>query len=154
MERDLPRPKPDDALQQVMMTAPISKLITGKDLLVAKKSDTILKVVQVLQAEKKDCILIYERKKLVGIVSFRDLLRKASRNDLDLAKTPIERVMTPNPEYVKPDDPIAFMVNKMAMGGFRHVPVLQKDGTPVTIVSIKDVLGYLSRRRPAIKPTA
>ncbi len=149
MHRDLPQPKKDDVYQNVLMTAPISTLVTGKDLLVASKKDTIKKIVEVLREKKKDCVLIYEKKKLVGILSLRDLLRKATFKELDLSKTTVEKVMTPNPEFVRGEDPIAFMVNKMAMGGFRHVPVLQNDGTPLSIVSIKDVLGYLSKREGA-----
>lgn len=146
MQRDLPRSKKDDALQTVMMAAPISDLITGKDLLVANTSDNLQKIVEILRNEKKDCVLIYKKKKLVGIISYRDILLKAAGIDTDLSGIKAEAVMTPNPEYVKKDDPIAYVVNKMAMGGFRHVPVLQDDGTPLTIISIKDVLGYLSKR--------
>ena len=54
--------------------------------------------------------------------------------------------MTPNPEYVKMEDPLAFAVNKMSVGGYRHVPVLSDGGTPVSIVAIRDVLSYLERR--------
>jgi hypothetical protein len=35
----------------------------------------------------------------------------------------------------------------MAMGGHRHVPVLRANGTPVSILLIKDVLRYLSRSK-------
>jgi CBS domain-containing protein len=31
--------------------------------------------------------------------------------------------MTRDPSFVHPEDPIAFAINKMAMGGYRHVPV-------------------------------
>jgi CBS domain-containing protein len=146
MQRDIPRPKKDDAFQRVMMTAPISELLTGKDLLVASTSDSVQKIVKIFQKEKKNCVLIYKRKKLVGIISNRDLLWKVAGKFKDLPKVKAETVMTPNPEYVKPEDPIAYVVNKMAMGGFRHVPVLREDGTPVSIITIKDVLSYLSRR--------
>ena len=146
MQRDLPRPKKDDSFQSVMMTAPIENLVTGKDLLVASTTDSIQKIVKILQDEKKDCVLIYKRKKLVGIISYRDLLSKIAGKQKDLSKVKAEAVMTPNPEYVKGEDPIAYVVNKMATGGFRHVPVLQADGTPLSIISIKDVLSYLSRR--------
>ena len=145
MQRDIPQPKQDDSLQNVMMTAPVSELVTGEDLLVASKRDSIKKIVEVLQKEKKDCVLIYERKKLVGILSKRDLLKKASDENLNLAKTTAQEVMTPHPECVKLQDPIAFAVNKMAMGGFRDVGVLTKDGTPLSIISIKDVLQYLAK---------
>src|ERR671918_705245 len=53
---------------------------------------------------------------------------------------PISDLITANPEFVKPGAPIAFVVNKRAMGGYRHVPVLREDGTPLSIILIKDVL--------------
>ena len=146
MQRDIPLPKKDDKIQTVILTAPISDLLTGKDLLVASTTDSIQKIVNILQKETKDCVLIYKKKKLVGIISYRDILRRVAGIYEDLSQVKAEAVMTPNPEYVKADDPIAYVVNKMALGGYRHVPVLAPDGTPFSIISIKDVLAYLSRR--------
>lgn len=146
MQRDLPRPKKDDGFQRVMMTTPIGELLTGKDLLVASTADTVQKIVKIFQKENKNCVLIYKKKKLVGIVSFRDILRKVAGKHKDLSKVKAEIVMTPNPEYVKSEDPIAYAVNKMAMGGYRHLPVLAADGAPLSIIMIKDVLKYLSKR--------
>ena len=154
MERDIPFPKKSDTIRTAIMNAPISDLLTGKDLLVASTSDTLQKIVKILQKEKKDCVLIYKKKKLVGIISQRDILRKVAGIYQDLSKVKAEVVMTPNPEYVKAEDPIAFVVNKMAMGGYRHVPVLAADGTPFSIISIKDVLGYLSRRQKSVASAA
>jgi len=146
MTRDLPRPKKGETLQKVIMTAPISELVTGKDLLVCSGGDSIEKVVRVFQTEKKNCVLVIQKKKLVGILSYRDLLLKVAMKHKDISKVKAEDVMTPNPEYVKPEDPIAYVVNKMSMGGFRHIPVLSADDTPLSIISIKDVLRYLGRR--------
>ena len=145
MQRDLPQPRKDDRFQQAMMTAPISELITGKDLLVASPTDTLDKIVDTFKFEKKNCILIYRKKKMVGILSNRDLLWKVAGVHQDLSKVKVEAIMTRNPEFVRVEDPIAYVVNKMAMGGFRHVPVLSADGTPITIITIKDVLSYLAR---------
>ena len=144
-------PRKKDTIQNVMMTAPISDLITGADLLVASPSDSIQKIVKIFQEQKKNCVLVYKSKKLVGILSNRDILWKLAGKEKDFSKIKVEQVMTPNPEFVKPDDPIAFVVNKMAMGGFRHVPVLQEDGKPLSIILIKDVLGYLARREKSSK---
>ncbi len=149
MQQNLPKPKKLDALQSVMMTAPISDLITGKDLLVASPNDSIKKVVDIFQKEDKNCVLVYDRKKMVGIMSHRDILRKVVGTQKDLSKVKVSQVMTPNPEFVTPDAPIAYVVNKMAMGGYRHVPVLSHDGSPLSIIIIKDVLGYLSKRKKA-----
>jgi CBS domain-containing protein len=148
-QRDIPLPKKSDKIQSVMLTAPISELLTGEDLLVASPSDTIQKIVKIFQTKKKNCVVVYKSKKLVGIMSNRDILWKVTAKHKDLSKVKVADVMTPNPEWVKPTDPIAFVVNKMAMGGFRHVPVLNEDGTPLSIILIKDVLEYLSRREKA-----
>lgn len=146
MHRNLPKVKKDDKLQSVIMTAPISDLITGQDLLVASATDSVKKIVEILRKENKNAVLIYKKKKLVGIISNRDILRKVVGKYKDLSKVSAQDVMTPNPEYVTADAPIAYVVNKMAMGGFRHVPVLEQDGTPISIIIIKDVLRYLSQR--------
>ncbi len=150
MQRDIPRPKKDDKFQRVMMTTAIVELLTGKDLLVANPADSIQKIIRILREKKKNCVLVYKRKKMVGILSHRDILLKVAGKAEDLSKIKVESVMTPNPEFVRADAPIAYVVNKMAMGGFRHVPVLAQDGAPLSIILIKDVLGYLSRRDKSI----
>ncbi len=146
MQRDIPQLKKGETIQNIMMTAPISEIITGADLLVAKTSDSVQKVIEIFRQYDKDCVLVFKKKKFVGIVSQRDLLHRAAGKHKDLAKVTVESIMTPNPEYVSAEDPIAYVVNKMAVGGFRHVAVLAEDGTPITIMTIRDVLCYLDRR--------
>ena len=147
MQTGLPQPRKEDEFQTAIMTTPVLTLLTGKDLLVCSPEDTVQKIVRVFQKENKKCVLVYERKKLVGILSNRDLLLRVAGTYKDLSKVKIKEVMTRNPEYVTADAPIAYVVNRMAMGGCRHVPVLASDGTPYSIVIIKDVLNFLSKKR-------
>jgi len=146
MTRDLPRPKKGETLQKVMMSSPISELLTGEDLLICGVSDKIQKVVKIMQKEQKDCVIVIKKKQIVGILSDYDLLFKVALIHPDLSKVTAGEVMTTNPEGVRPEDPIAFVVNKMSVGGYRHVPVLASDGTPLSIISIKDVMEYLDKR--------
>lgn len=147
MAKDLPRPKRDDHIQKIMMNAPVLALMENDDLLICNGSDTIEKVVEIFQKKKKNCVLVMDKHKMVGILSFRDLLLKVVGRYDDLSKVTAQSIMTSNPEFVKSQDPIAFLVNIMSVGGFRHVPVLDEDGkTPIGIVSIKDVLRYLDER--------
>lgn len=132
---------------EVLFRKPVSELLTGLDLLVCSPDDSVEKIVKVFQKFKKACVLVYSRKKLVGILSNRDLLLRVAGRYKDLSKVKIEEVMTKNPGYVMADDPIAFAVNKMSLGGYRDVPVLRADGTPVSILLIKDVLRYLSKSK-------
>jgi len=145
MQTDLPKPKKVDAFQRVMMTAPISDLVTGQDLLVAEPEDTIEKIVKIFQKEKKHCTLVYKKKHIVGILSKRDILFKVAGKVKDLSKVTVQSVMTSNPECVQSDAPIAFVLNQMAVGGFRHVPVLAEDETPLGIIMIKDLLEHLTK---------
>ena len=103
--------------------------------------ETFLKI---FQKDKKGCVLVYKNKKMVGILSNRDLVLRTTGPKLDLKKIKVEEVMTRDPGFLHPDDPIAFAINKMAMGGYRHIPILRPDGTPVSILLIRDVLRYLS----------
>jgi CBS domain-containing protein len=146
MQRDLPRPRKDDLLQATMMTVPVGDLLTGIDLLVAHPNDTIEKLVKTFQSKHKHCVLVYEHKKLVGILSARDLVLRVAGKLKNPDKVKIREVMTPNPEFVQGDDTISHVLNRMAMGGCRHVPVLAPDGAPYSIISINDVLAYLATR--------
>ena len=145
MKRDIPTSRRrGDAFQDALLNEPVSELLTGLDLLVCSPDDSVEKIVKIFQKEKKGCVLVYQNKKMVGILSNRDLLLRVAGIHKDLTNVKVEEIMTRDPSYVHPEDPIAFAINKMAMGGHRHVPVLRPDGTPVSILLIRDVLRYLS----------
>jgi CBS domain-containing protein len=94
------------------------------------------------------CVLVTEGDRLVGILTERDILRKvAGHLDLD---SPVEQTMTPNPETVVMDDSIAHVLNKMHTGGYRHIPVLDGQGRPVGIVSMRSVVKFIVSLFPAV----
>lgn len=146
MQRDIPRPRKDDSIQSAMMTTPVAALLTGKDLLVATPDDSVQKVIRIFQKQQKNCVLIYDHHRLAGILSNRDILRRVAGQYEDLGNVKLKEVMTPNPETVRAADPIAVAVNKMSAGGYRHVPVLDADGRPLSIITIRDVLAFLAKR--------
>ncbi len=89
------------------------------------------------------CLLIEDGGRLAGIFTERDVLRKVVPARLDAERTAVEAVMTANPETLSPDDVIAYALNKMSLGGFRHVPLVDKDGRPVAVVSMRDVVDFM-----------
>ena len=42
------------------------------------------------------------------------------------------------------DDPVAYALNKMYVGGFRNVPVVDDELYPVGIVSISDIIATIA----------
>ena len=51
--------------------------------------------------------------------------------------------MTPDPVVLRHDDPIAIAIHKMAVGGFRHIPIIE-DGRPTGVVTARDVFHHLA----------
>ena len=40
-------------------------------------------------------------------------------------------------------DMIAYVMNNMHVGGYRHVPIVDENNVPISIVSIKDVMSFI-----------
>ncbi|KAI8896754.1 hypothetical protein BC833DRAFT_621830 [Globomyces pollinis-pini] len=74
--------------------------------------------------------------KLVGIFTTKDLVLRVLAAKLDPAATIIDRVMTPNPDFISPDITLLDALKKMHSNKYLHLPVV-KDGT---IFGMADVL--------------
>ncbi len=113
-------------------------------------TDTVEHAITLLATRNIGCVLVVWVDALVGIFSERDALTKIGpRYNKDVAKAPVRHYMTPAPETLTGQDTIAFALNRMAIGDFRHVPI-ERDEKPVGIISVRDVLGYLTRHFPEI----
>ena len=51
--------------------------------------------------------------------------------------------MTTEPEALPVEASVAWVLNKMAVGGFRHVPVVDDMGRPAFVISVRDVVEFL-----------
>jgi CBS domain-containing protein len=94
-----------------------------------------------MQADGVDCLLVIEVGALVGIFTDRDAILKVAGQPTE-GRT-IADVMTHDPVILRSGDPVAVAINKMAVGGFRHVPIV-KGGEPVGVVSARDVFRHLA----------
>ena len=88
-------------------------------------------------------VIIDEKKSPIGIVTDRDLTIRVLAAGLDAETTPVRDVMTPSPVTLREDEPIEFAVKKMRQGAFRRIPVVDKGGVLIGLVSVDDILGLL-----------
>jgi CBS domain-containing protein len=103
---------------------------------------TLEDAVIAMREARVGCMLIVDDDGyLLGIFTERDLLLRLESADLSRNIRPY---MTPDPETLRPGDPIAYALNLMSVGGFRHVPLMGEDGRPLGVVSVKDVVNYLA----------
>ena len=110
----------------------------------AERGTRVGDVVRQMQEHHIGCVLVVGDGKLVGVFTERDLLREVFGSKLDLEGTPVEQFMTENPETLRPGDSIVFALNKMSLGGFRHIPLVDDAGRPVGIISVKDIVDYIA----------
>ena len=95
--------------------------------------------------ERIGCLMVVDQEKLIGIFTERDAITKLNIDANQLSDHPISRYMTPNPVALGVRDKIAFALHKMNVGGYRHLPILD-DQSLVGVISIRDILAYLTRR--------
>jgi CBS domain-containing protein len=101
-----------------------------------------------MKDHRMGCLLVEDGGKLIGIFTERDILTKLVGTGYDPGKVSVDGVMTRNPETLTPEDPIAFALQLMSVGGFRHVPLVDSEGRPVGILSVKDIVDYLAEHFP------
>jgi CBS domain-containing protein len=133
-------PRAQRILDQQMLQEPIRRLEPRAPLAVAP-SAPLAEAIRLMREHRVGCLLVVEGERLVGIVTERDFLLKLDRPD---SERPVGELMTPDPEVLTPDDPIVYALNKMSVGGFRHVPLVDAARRPVGVVSVKDIIDYLA----------
>ncbi len=65
------------------------------------------------------------------------------RKAVPFLDVPIRRVMTPQPATVGPEDSLGDAAGAMVQGGFRHLPVVDTDGSVVGMLSERDLRARL-----------
>ena len=91
-------------------------------------------------------IVVDDEEKVVGIFSERDALLKLNTEYAQLKDHPISEFMTKDPETLQASAKIAFAVQRMDLGGYRHVPIVDADKRLQAVISVRDILSYLTDR--------
>ena len=90
------------------------------------------------------CVVVADNNLPLGIFSERDALRKINTEALGLAGRPVCEFMTPNPQTLVADAKIAFAVQRMVLGGYRHLPIVGEKRELIGIISAHDILRHLT----------
>ena len=113
---------------------------------------TVTEAMRAMQREHRGCVLVTHdgsrQSKLLGIFTERDVLFRIVDRGKNPATLPIGDVMTPDPEVIPLSATVAYALNKMSVGGFRHVPVVDDDYRPAFVVSVRDIVAFLVEAFP------
>jgi CBS domain-containing protein len=122
--------------------------LVARDHPVVGPRDPIALAVHLMQRQETGCVLVYENGKLAGILTERDVLLKAAGEKVDANAVTVREIMTPDPVVLREDDSLALALHAMSIGGFRHMPLITRDGRP-RVISIRDVFRHISPFIPA-----
>lgn len=111
----------------------------GRGVITVRPEQTIREAVALLAKHNIGALVaVDEAEKPVGIISERDIIRAAARDEQVFSKT-VGGLMTRNVITGLPQDDLRVVANTMTERRFRHLPIMDK-GKLVGIVSIGDVV--------------
>jgi CBS domain-containing protein len=88
-----------------------------------------------------------QNKKLVGILTDRDIVIKVIAENRAPMSTKIEDVMTPNPVTCFPDDDLDDVLEAMEQNQIRRIPVVDHNNYLVGIIAQADVANRLDKTK-------
>lgn len=100
---------------------------------------SVLEAVRLMGEKNIGGLLVLEGGNVVGVLTERDLARKAFLMAKAPQDTPVREIMTSPVMYVSPDQTSEECMALMTENRFRHLPVLDK-GKLVGLVSIGDLV--------------
>ena len=102
---------------------------------------TLGEVLQLLRAQRTGAVLLCEGSTLVGILTERDALRfMAEGTELS---TPARAVMTKQPATISSNATVGQAIERMASGGYRHLPMVDAQGRPTGVLAVRGIVHYL-----------
>jgi CBS domain-containing protein len=105
-------------------------------------SASVKEAVRLMRDEGIGAVLVTRDERPVGIFTERDVMRRVVFSQLS-PDAPLEEVMTPEPETLAIDDAVAFALNRMIVGGFRHIPVVDAHGRAVGVLSQREIVSFI-----------
>ncbi|CAL9095177.1 unnamed protein product [Musa acuminata var. zebrina] len=112
----------------------LSKALTMPD------STTVLEACRRMAARRVDAALLTDSNALLcGILTDKDIATRVVACELTLQDTPVSKVMTRNPIFVLSDTLAEEALQKMVLGKFRHLPVVE-NGEVIALLDITKCL--------------
>jgi CBS domain-containing protein len=128
-------------------------LLPSRPPLTLAASASVKDAMQAMKRRHRGCVLITEdgtlRSPLTGIFTERDVLLKVIDSGRNPATVPLGEVMTVDPESLPVDAKLAWALNMMSVGGFRHLPITDERNWPAFIISVRDIVEFLVESFPA-----
>lgn len=117
--------------------------IKSPSVITLDEETTLGDTVKLMQDKKIGSVVLTKDSELSGIITERDLLMKVLGLKDDWKSLKAKDIMTKNPQSLQSGDELAYVLNNMHVGGYRHVPIVDESNKPTSMISIKDVVSWV-----------
>mgnify|MGYP001770730667 CR=1 FL=1 len=126
------------------MSIPVGKLIK-RNLVTIEAGSSIEDAARLMVRENVGLLVVIHGGSMIGVVSERDVVR-AIANGVDL-KSPVESIATRNVVTINVNEPMHKAAELMHVNNIRHLVVVDNEGRPIGVVSVRDIVGESVRLR-------
>jgi CBS domain-containing protein len=116
----------------------VREIMSSAHLVTCDAGTTLQDAAQVMKQNDVGSIVILDGGRIIGIFTERDAVNRVVALGCDPATTAISEVMTPDPDVVRPNDPVSEAIRKMDEFRYRHLPVVE-DGRLLGVLSVRDL---------------
>jgi CBS domain-containing protein len=121
------------------------KDVMAKEPIMVESERTVKETAIEMDRSGHGCLLVTSRGKIVGIITERDLVRKALTRGGNMARTKIKNIMSSPLIVVAPDTSVEEAAKVMAKHKVRRLPVVEKGGL-AGLITVTDIARYLAER--------
>lgn len=142
------RDSDESRLETVGLLRTIGELPTLHPAITCEQTVSARQAIEIMQREGIGCVLVVDQQRLVGVLTERDVLTKVAAQDVDINRLAVTELMTPDPECLSADNELVYAINQMSVGGYRHIPLIDDEGRPTGVVSVRDIIDHLAALFP------
>ncbi len=121
--------------------AKVKDLVKNRETFTVQQHQTVLEVAKFLVEHNIGAVPVLHDKKLVGIFSERDIMKRVVAEARDPRTTKISDIMTKGPVTVTPETTVEECMVLMRDHNCRHLPICQ-DNALWGLISLRDVLTH------------
>lgn len=111
--------------------------------LIASPHASLHEVLDSMREHNASAVLIVEHEQVLGIFTERDYLYRVALQNWNLGVVPVHTVMTASPVMLTTSHSLAFALREMALGRYRHLPIMDEHHRCLGMLSAQAILECL-----------
>ena len=122
------------------LSAKVKDFMEAPPIIVAEET-TIDQAAETMWEKRIGSVIVVDKEgKMAGIITASDIIFAVTKS-LVGRQVPVSGIMSKTSIMAIPNESVLTAVERMMKENVRHLPVIEKNGTPVGIISTKDVMG-------------